>query len=124
MQSTEATRSVRFKVGDRVRIERDETRWPSKGARTTASAMRGISRWAGLRRGEVSGLRWSDIELDDDCDGGTLTIAHNRVSVGGHVHDTDPKTERSARTLPLTPALAKALKRAKALQAVTLCYPV
>jgi len=48
---------------------------------------------------------------------GTLTIAHNRVSVGGQVHDTDPKTERSARTLPLTPALAKALSRAKAIQA-------
>jgi integrase len=72
---------------------------------------------AGLRRGEISGLRWSDVELDDDRDAGTLTIAHNRVSVGGQVHDTDPKTERSARTLPLTPALAKALKRAKALQA-------
>jgi integrase len=72
---------------------------------------------AGLRRGEISGLRWSDVELDDDRDAGTLTIAHNRVWVGGQVHDTDPKTERSARTLPLTPGLAKALKRAKALQA-------
>jgi len=72
---------------------------------------------AGLRRGEISGLEWSDVKLDDDCDGGALTIAHNRVSVGGKVHDTSPKTERSARTLPLTPALAKALKRAKALQA-------
>jgi integrase len=41
----------------------------------------------GLRRGEISGLEWSDVKLDDDCDGGTLTIAHNRVSVGGKVHD-------------------------------------
>ena len=72
---------------------------------------------AGLRRGEISGLRWSDIELDADRDTGTLTVAHNRVSVGGQVHDKNPKTERSARTLPLTPALAKALKRAKAVQA-------
>jgi integrase len=71
---------------------------------------------AGLRRGEISGLLWSDIELDD-ADAGTVTIAHNRVSVGGRVHDTDPKTERSTRTLPLTPALAKALKRAKVVQA-------
>lgn len=30
---------------------------------------------------------------------------------------TNPKTERSARTLPLTPALAKALKHAKVIQA-------
>jgi integrase len=72
---------------------------------------------SGLRRGEISGLEWSDVQVDNDGDTGTLTIAHNRVSVGGKVHDTTPKTERSARTLPLTPALAKALKRAKALQA-------
>lgn len=72
---------------------------------------------AGLRRGEISGLRWSDVALDPDGDAGTLTVAHNRVSVGGKIHDTNPKTERSARTLPLTPALAKALKRAKAVQA-------
>jgi integrase len=76
---------------------------------------------AGLRRGEISGLVWSDVKLDDDHDGGMLTIAHNRVSVGGKVHDTSPKTEWSARTLPLTPALAKALKRAKAIQAAEAC---
>lgn len=73
--------------------------------------------FAGLRRGEISGLRWCDVNFDDDSDGGTLTIAHNRVSVGGRVHDTNPKTKRSARTLPMTPTLAKALKRAKAIQA-------
>jgi integrase len=72
---------------------------------------------ARLRRGEVSGLEWSDVQLEDNRDAGTLTIAHNRVSVGRKVHITSPKTERSARTLPLTPALAKALKRAKAIQA-------
>ncbi len=79
--------------------------------------MRGTSHSPGLRRGEISGLRWSDVQLDDNRDAGTQTIAHNRVSVGGQVHDTNPETERSACTLPLTPALAKALKRAKAIQA-------
>jgi len=72
---------------------------------------------AGLRRGEISGLLWSDVELVVGQDAGTLTIAHNRVSVSGKVHDTKPKTERSARTLPLTAAMAKALRRAKATQA-------
>lgn len=33
------------------------------------------------------------------------------------MHDKGPKTKRSARTLPLTPTLARALKRAKATQA-------
>jgi integrase len=46
---------------------------------------------AGLRRGEVSGLRWSDVDLDADRDAGTLTIAHNRVSVGGRVLTQIPR---------------------------------
>jgi integrase len=29
---------------------------------------------SGLRRGELCGLRWSDVDLKD----GTLTVAHNR----------------------------------------------
>ena len=72
---------------------------------------------AGLRRGEISGLRWSNITLDDAMDTGELTIENNRVSVGGAVHNTDPKTDRSARTLPLSPTVAKTLKRAKAIEA-------
>jgi integrase len=72
---------------------------------------------AGLRRGEISGLEWTDVVLADDGDTGTLSIAHTRVSVGGKVHEKDPKTARAKRTLPLTPALARGLKRAKAIQA-------
>jgi integrase len=67
---------------------------------------------SGLRRGELSGLLWSDVDLDV----GTLTVAHNRVSVNGQVMDSDPKTDQSARTLPLTPALAAVLRRAQARQ--------
>jgi integrase len=67
---------------------------------------------SGLRRGELCGLLWSDIDLD----AGTLTVAHNRVSVNGRPMDSDPKTDRSARTLPLTPALTAVLPRAQAIQ--------
>lgn len=67
---------------------------------------------SGLRRGEIGGLRWSDVDLD----AGTLTIAHNRVSVNGAAMDSAPKTDRSARVLPLTPALTAALRRAAAVQ--------
>lgn len=63
---------------------------------------------SGLRRGEVCGLRWEDVDLR----AGTLTIANNRVSVNGAVVEGEPKTDRSARTLPLTPALQKSLKAA------------
>jgi integrase len=65
---------------------------------------------SGLRRGEVCGLRWSDVDLV----AGTITVAHNRVSVNGRAMDGQPKTDRSARTLPLTPVLTTALRRALA----------
>ncbi len=67
---------------------------------------------SGLRRGEVGGLRWDDV----DFQAGTLTVAHNRVSANGKALEYDPKTAESARTLPLTPALKAALKKAQAVQ--------
>jgi integrase len=67
---------------------------------------------SGLRRGELCGLLWSDVDLA----AGTLTVAHNRVSVNGKAMDSQPKTDASARVLPLTPALTAALRRALAVQ--------
>lgn len=64
---------------------------------------------SGLRRGEVAGLRWTEVDLDK----GILTVGRNRVSVGGTVVENDPKTPRSRRTLPLTPGLASALRAAR-----------
>jgi integrase len=51
----------------------------------------------GLRREEVGGLRWADIDLT----GGTLTVEQARVDVNGRDLIEPPKTERSYRTLPL-----------------------
>jgi integrase len=67
---------------------------------------------SGLRRGELGGLRWTDVGLE----AGTLTVTHNRVSVNGRVMDSQPKTDASARVLPLTRALMTALRRALAMQ--------
>jgi integrase len=66
----------------------------------------------GLRRGEVAGLRWSNVDLD----AATLTVSPTRVSVDGAAQDSVVKTERGERTLPLTPSLAAALARARARQ--------
>src|SRR5262249_39742938 len=46
----------------------------------------------------------------------TLTIAHNRVSVNGQVMESQPKTDRSARVLPLTQTLTTVLRRALSVQ--------
>jgi integrase len=48
----------------------------------------------------------------------TVTIAHNRVSVNGQAMDSQPKTDRSARVLPLTPGLEAALRRAQTQQKI------
>lgn len=66
---------------------------------------------SGLRRGEIAGLKWSDVNLGD----GTIAIARNRVQAGaGNVVEGDPKTLSSRRTLPLDDGLVGVLKRASA----------
>ncbi|MDV7137176.1 site-specific integrase [Williamsia muralis] len=69
---------------------------------------------SGLRRGEICGLRWADVDLDN----GMLTVGNNRVMAGAEIVENGPKTAASARTLPLTPELAAELRSAKARQAV------
>lgn len=61
----------------------------------------------GLRREEVGGLRWQDIDLD----AGTLRIRQARVDVNGRDTIVPTKTERSARDLPL-PAHEMAMLKA------------
>ncbi|MFC9894219.1 tyrosine-type recombinase/integrase [Nocardia sp. NPDC127579] len=67
----------------------------------------------GLRRSEVCGLRWSDVDLAR----GTLSIEQGHVEVDGSEHVVDePKTERSRRTLPLPADVATALRELKTKQ--------
>jgi integrase len=67
----------------------------------------------GLRRGEVLGLQWSDV----DHDAGTVTVGRARVLVAGRVIVKSPKSERGYRTLPLDGELAAALRAQHARQA-------
>jgi integrase len=68
----------------------------------------------GLRRGEVLGLRWSDIDFERR----TLQVRQTvqRIAQEGLVA-AEPKTEKSRRTLSLPDAALRALKAQRARQA-------
>lgn len=67
----------------------------------------------GLRRGEVAGLRWSDVDLDAR----TLQISSTRLRFGKHLVEDTPKSRAGRRTLPIPDALAASLRSARAIQA-------
>jgi len=67
----------------------------------------------GLRRGELLGLQWSDVDLE----GGRLTVRHNLVRAAGTLQMNSPKTRRSRRTLPLPAPVVAALKEQRTRQA-------
>ncbi len=66
----------------------------------------------GLRRGEVLGLRWSDIDLKAS----TLTVNQARVLVEYRVRIEPPKSRNGKRTLPMDDALVAALTQLRKLQ--------
>ncbi|WP_086708782.1 site-specific integrase [Streptomyces antimycoticus] len=90
-----------------------------EGRRLLAAA-RGNRLWAayelavriGLRRGEVLGLRWKDVDLTD----GTVTIRQTLQRVGGELLIAAPKTQRSARRVALPAECVTALRARRAQQ--------
>ena len=61
----------------------------------------------GLRRGEISGLKWSDIIQDGE--GVKIAVHSERVPTGGTVIEKSTKTKNSRRTIPLQTVTQKAL---------------
>lgn len=64
----------------------------------------------GLRRGEVLALRWSDVDFERKV----IRIRRNRTIFGGQVVEGAPKSSRSARDIPMTPATIEMLKSVRA----------
>jgi integrase len=67
----------------------------------------------GLRRGEVMGLRWSDIDLDAK----TLTVTHARLCINNVIRIEAPKSDNGIRTLPMDDELVAALEDLRRRQA-------
>jgi integrase len=59
----------------------------------------------GLRKGELLGLRWNDIDFGD----ARLTVRQALQRVGGHLVLAEPKTARSRRVVPVPPPKLAAL---------------
>lgn len=59
----------------------------------------------GLRRGEVCGLRWADVDLK----GKTIAVRNARVLVAGNVIEKAPKSSNALRVLPLDKTVTDAL---------------
>jgi integrase len=60
----------------------------------------------GCRKGEAAALMWRDVDLE----AGTLAIRGTLARVGGELTVTSPKTAKSRRSLPLSPAVVALLK--------------
>ncbi len=68
-----------------------------------------ICAYLGLRRGELCGLRWSDVDLGHQ----TITIENTRTQAGKKEIEKGTKTASSTRTLSLPETLCDMLKAAK-----------
>ena len=66
----------------------------------------------GMRRGEVLGLRWQDVDLGAEA----ISIRQTRVMTGYQPLLSTPKTRRGKRLVVLDPATAAALKETRCRQ--------
>ena len=63
--------------------------------------------YLGMRRGEVCGLRWIDVDFER----GLLHVKNTRTKAGGTVIEKGPKTEKSERTFCMPQEVAEVLQR-------------
>ncbi|WP_239645474.1 site-specific integrase [Mycobacterium sp. UM_CSW] len=79
----------------------------------------------GLRRGEIAGLRWTNVNLtdkamgegDDQLPAKSVRIVENRVAIGRQIEKGTPKSKASNRTLPMPDEVVAVLKAARKRQA-------
>lgn len=66
----------------------------------------------GLRKGEALGLSWERVDLE----AGSLVVRATLGRIGNRLVISEPKTERSRRTVPLSPAVVALLRKHKVSQ--------
>ena len=74
--------------------------------------------WTGMRVGELTGLRWEDVDFEEN----TISVNHTLVYFSRGKQDgctfavNTPKTEAGKRTIPMLPKVKEALLKEKAFQ--------
>lgn len=86
----------RYKVGKGLRVP-EVKRILVEGKKTRLYGLYVVAATLGLRRGELLGLRWEDLDLTR----ATLTVAQTVQRVGGRLVVDEAKTEASEATIPL-----------------------
>ena len=71
-----------------------------------------LASYLGLRRGEVLGLRWRDIDFEKNI----LRVNNTRTKAGGNVIEKEPKTEKSKRVLVMPAQVVEVLLNEKTRQ--------
>jgi len=75
-----------------------------------------VAAWTGMRQGELLGLRWQDVDLER----ASLVVRHSMTRLPGkrgvRYVLSEPKTERSRRTIPLLPEVVAALRSVRKAQ--------
>ncbi len=74
-----------------------------------------LGMYQGLRRGEMVGLRWCNVDFEKNV----IQIKETRTQVGGELIDKAPKTKSSKRDAFMSPAVASALLECKKWQEKT-----
>ncbi len=72
-----------------------------------------LAAMTGMRRGEVLGLRWKDLDLENR----RLAIRQTLISIDYRIEFSSPKTKRSCRSVALDEATASTLRSHKSQQA-------
>lgn len=82
------------------------------------SAVFTVMLWTGMRVGEVLGLRWEDIDFEnDEIDVNHTLLQYDKGKGQGSDYKINPpKTKSSRRTVPMLPKVRKALLQEKAYQ--------
>jgi integrase len=104
-------KTPRYEVGRGLSVEQARTLLRhSKTDRLHALYVLAV--YVGLRRGELLGLRWTNVDLDQEF----LQVTHTLQRVDGELRFQPPKTRTSQRMVPLSGPCVDALRAHKVAQ--------